>query len=327
MAEQIRLFEDATEVVAPVSTGNDPQTIEWSYSRRDLFERCLFWYYCQYYGATAGKAKIDPLKPQLRFLKSLSNCHLRAGDLLHLVIRTYFRRLNSGERWSETESLRWAEDLFKRDRSHSLNYLRPGRPGADNGHEVILAEFYYGWPEAEDIWQGSAIKLRKALTNFLMLPKFESFRAGAKHPQTLIEKTVRLREDHFRLRGQIDLAFPENDRVAVVDWKIGGAGGGEDSLQLLSYALVAMKEYNCSPEKIDLFRVHLSDGEITHWIVRAEEVQRAKARIIQDVQRMMTMDHYGREGARSAFTPCHQARVCRMCPYQDFCRKEVDVYA
>ena len=170
----------------------------------------------------------------------------------------------------------------------------------------------------------SEARLIKALTNFLTNPELEMFRRAAMHPQSLIEETIHLREEHFKLKGKIDYAYPESERIIVLDWKLGASSGGEDSLQLLSYALVAMKHFARTHEALDLFKVHLEDGNLSQYTVRDEDIRRAKARIIQDSQRMQAVDHYGRNGIARAFTPCGQPRVCSMCPFQQFCVKGVE---
>lgn len=322
MAQQGTLFDTGALLASEPKLARQHSRIEWSYSRRELFERCLMWYYFNYYGAKAGTAKNEPRKKELRFLKSLSNRHLRAGEIMHFVIRTYLKQLKDGQEWTLDRLLRWARDIYNADLRCSVSYQQ-GRTITDpRSRSKLLAEFYFNLPNAKQLWEESEARLVKGLKNFVTLSELERFRRGALHPQSLIEKTVRLREEHFSLKGQIDYAYPEGERVIVLDWKLGASSGGEDSLQLLSYALVAMKHFACSPEALDLFKVHLEDGGVFPYRVRDEEIRRAKARIIQDSERMQTVDHYGRNGIAGAFTPCGQARVCSLCPFQQFCAKE-----
>ena len=322
IAQQGTLFDTEPVLVSEPQAAREHSLIEWSYSRREMFERCLLWYYFNYYGAKAGTAKDEPRKQELRFLKKLSNRHLRAGEIMHLVIRTYLKQLKNGEEWTLDRMLRWARDIYNGDLQRSIRYQQGIRDFDPRSHSVLLSEFYFDIPDAKLLWEESATRLVKALTNFMTLPVLEKFRRGAIHPQSLIEENLRLREEHFHLKGQIDTAYPEGDRITVLDWKLGASSGGEDSLQLLSYALVVMRHFACSSEALDLFKVHLEDGHVSQYAVRDEEIRRAKARIIQDSQRMQAVDHYGRNGIASAFTPCGQARVCSMCPFQQFCTKE-----
>ncbi len=327
MFQQMTLFDTEPVQPEPEATSRSSQ-IEWSHSRRDLFERCLFWYYGTYYGARKGTATLEPHKEELRFLKKLENVNLRAGTIMHLVIRTCLQHSKKGDSWTVERTLSWAQEIYKQDLKFSREY-RPGTPlpGGDNA-PVLLMEFFYGFPDAEELWEKSVARLRKALTNFFMNPEFERFRRGASHPDSLIEKMVRLNDRHFNLRGQIDLAYPEDGRQVVLDWKIGAADGeSSDSLQLLSYALAAVEELGCGPESIDLYKVHLGDGDgkVTAYTVCDHQIRSARARIIQDTERMYSMDRYGKDGVSAAFTPCGQPRVCRMCPFQPLCPKGVEI--
>lgn len=318
--EQIGLFGDIGLVPAlrlPVVVGE--VLPEWSYSRRSLFEQCLRAYYYKYYGAKSGAAKSEPLKPQLRFLKSLSNRHLRAGILLHLVLRTYLKKLAEGDEWTSDQLRRWATEMYRRDLAFSKEFQRTGTSLSSDGRTVLLAEFYAGLPNADALWNESVERLCRALDNFRNHPTMEPFRRAAKQSGVLVEKSVRLKEPGFRLKGQIDFAYSESGRVTLVDWKIGESGGSEDSLQLLSYALVAMQEYNCTPNDIDLYVAYLGDGKVQQYTVSEYEVSRAKGRIRQDSQRMLAMDWYGREAITEAFTPCEQKRICDMCPFNSVC--------
>lgn len=71
MFEQVGLFEIETAITPLPGVVCRSPLIKWSHSRRDLFERCLLWYYYKYYGSTARTAKAEPLKEQLHFLNSL----------------------------------------------------------------------------------------------------------------------------------------------------------------------------------------------------------------------------------------------------------------
>ena len=107
-----------------------------------------------------------------------------------------------------------------------------------------------------------------------------------------------------------------------MEWKIGDSDGIEDSLQLLSYALGAIDKYGCSATDIDLYRIHLGDSKISHFEVCERKLLNAKARIIQDMEKMQSLDGYGRDAVAVAFTPCGQPRVCVLCPFQEVCTKE-----
>ncbi len=294
----------------------------WSYSRRSLLERCPRAYYYQYYGANRNTARAEPLKERLHFLKSLTNRHLRAGDIVHLVIRTYLNKLKEKDVWEVDRVLNWARQIFQKDYAYSSKY-RPTDPRSrDRFPPALLSEFYYNIDDAESLFRESQTRMLSALRNFIENPTFANFRDGSCDSNALIEKSVSVKSGHFSLRGKLDLAYSNGDRVAVVDWKIGKSEGGDDSLQLLSYALGAIKEFDCQPNRIDLYRVHLSDSVIVTFRVSEREVMRAEGRIIQDIERMEAMHRYGKQAVADAFTPCGQPLICKQCSFQEICPKE-----
>ena len=296
--------------------------MQWSYSRRNLLGRCPRAYYYQYYGANKRMAKAEPLKEHLYFLKTLKNRYLRTGQITHLVIQTYLNKFQKEEAWSVERLLNWARQIFQKDYAYSRKY-RPGDTLPTGRYPpVLLLEFYRRLENADRLFLESESRMLEALRNFAVNPEFSDFRRGACYSNALIEKSISIKNSHFSMRGQIDLAYPHGDRIVVVDWKIGKTGGNDDSLQLLSYALGAIKEFNCQPDCIDLYRIHLSDSSIEASNVSEMEVSRAKGRIIQDLERMEMMDEYGKQAVVEAFTPCAQPLVCAQCVFESICPKE-----
>lgn len=333
---QFSLFDEpsASQIIAPATTiarATKPvraklpkpkikPPIEWSYSKRDLFERCLLWYYYNHYGALKTRAKLEPLKNELQFLKQLSNFNLRAGDILHIVIGAYLKKAKNGEVWTLDRLLSWAKAIYEQDKIFSVNYRRGDVLPEGLSAPVLLVEFFYDLPDASQNWQRSFDRLQVALTNFITNPKFEGFRAGALYEDSLIERPVRVTEANFKMRGKLDLAYPQDERHKIIDWKIGESSGeSSDSLQMLAYAFAAVNELRRPADSIDLYKVYLQDSVVSVYSPNESDVQKARAFIIQDTERLMKMDDYGIAGNVAAFTPCEQLRVCRMCPFSSVC--------
>ena len=53
-------------------------------------------------------------------------------------------------------------------------------------------------------------------------------------------------------------------------------------LQLFAYSLSAIKEFQCQPEKIDLYKV-FNGRKVAKYTMSEKAVMRTRARIIQDV--------------------------------------------
>ena len=295
---------------------------EWSYSRRGVLEQCPRKYYYQYYGSSSKKANDDPQKEKLSFLKKLQNRHLRTGSLLHLVIRTYLKKLQEGEQWSLEWLLDWARKMYWADLEYSREYENGIRIPNEEHPPTLLLEFYYGLPDAESVCSEAEKRLTMALTNFVKSQNFACFREGACHTSAEIEKPIRLKEPGFTLKGTVDLLYWEGDQVVIVDWKIGSAGNSNDSLQMLAYGWWAKQEFGIPVDCIVLHRVHLADDIVSTSNVTEKDLARVKARILQDLEQMQTAHRFGQQWIADAFTPYAQPKVCALCQFQEVCPKE-----
>lgn len=295
---------------------------EWSHSRRETLEQCARKYYYQYYGPSRRTAKNDPQKEKLRFLKKLQNRHMRTGDILHFVISTYLNKLQQGEQWTLDRLLQWARKVYRKDIKYSQQYEHGTRLSDNIRDPKLLLEFYYGLLDAESLCVEAEERLITALTNFITSKNLVQFRAGASKTSAMIEKSARLKETHFTLRGRIDLAYWEDDRFVIVDWKIGSASSSDNNLQMLAYAWWAKQEFELPVDRIIPHRVHLADDTVSTFNVSERLLMRVEARILQDLERMREADTYGVQGVAEAFTPCAQPKVCEMCQFQEVCPKE-----
>lgn len=318
---QLSLFDHSPLKVTVFGFQGTTAKIEWSYSRRQLMNQCLLAYYYRYYGASRRTAQNEPLKEELRFLKALSNRHMRTGKILHLVIKTYLKHRRDGNQLSAQWGLNWARKLYNEDLAFSRSYRRgvDSLPDGQNS-PVLLAEFYYDSERAEAEWKESEERLSTALTNFFNNPDLQDFIVGGSRADAKIEESFPLKSNDFNLDANPDIVFlTDIQRTVIADWKIGEAGGSEDSLQLFAYALAVSGETGCSPQEIDLYLIHLSDGAIIPYTVDERQLMRTRVRIIQDVQRMRMMDEFGRSGDSAAFTPCQQRRICANCVFREVC--------
>ena len=317
---QLALFEKSK--TGRIPEPDKPTFLEWSYSRRGVLEQCPRKYYYQYYGSSSKKSNDDPQKEKLHFLKKLQNRHLRTGSLLHLVIRTYLKKLQQGERWSLDWLLSWARKMYWADLEYSREYENGTRIPDGDHSPTLLSEFYYDLPDAESICFEAGKRLVTALTNFVESQNFAQFRDGACQTSAQIEKPIRLRESRFTLRGTVDLIYWEEDKVVIVDWKIGGPGNSDDSLQMLAYAWWAKQELGIPVDHITLHRGHLADNIVSTSNVTERDLKRTKAKLLQDLAQMQTAHRFGQQWTADAFTPYAQPRVCDLCQFQGICPKE-----
>ena len=320
-ANQLGLFESETSSIG--SRRALLQSITWSYSRRSTFERCALRYYFQYFGANTRLAKAEPDKEELRLLKSVSSRHERTGSILHLAIAWCLRAAQRGEEPSTDRLVGWARRLFVADRAYSR--LDPDGLNPDHGSRfppVLLREYHYRQPDAEQLCEEAEQRLLDALRTFATDQSLNSLRLAGATPGALLEHPMRLHQSQIpcRVGGRIDLAYKCETSATVADWKLGiGDGTADDSLQLAAYALWAVEHFACDPSALRVCKVHLSSREVTDFPANAAVLRLTRARIVQDAERMAAVQAYGEAGVAVAFSPCAQPAVCNSCPFQRIC--------
>lgn len=317
-SEQLSMFADEDEEQPDRRT--NLQGIAWSHSRRSTLEQCARRYYNEYFGANKRTAKQELSKEQLHFLKGLANRHERTGSILHLAIKSYFRKAQQGRPWNVTALVDWAQGIFREDQRFSQ--MHPDGPihTGEQYPPALLREYHYRQPDANVLCQAAEERLVTALSAFGNDPRFEQFRRAGAMPSALIEQKLNLSSFPCKVGGIIDLAFERADGVTIIDWKLGaGDGTGNDSLQLAVYSLWAIKHFGCTPEQLHVCKVHLSSCEIVDFEVNAEVLIAARGRILQDAERMMAIQDYGERGIADAFTPCFQPNICGICVFEREC--------
>lgn len=294
--------------------------VTWSYSKRSLFERCQRRYYYEYYGSTVALGRVDPQHALLRRLKALEGRHERVGALLHRGISTYFHRAQAGTPISATDLVDWLLTIFRRDCAYSRTDPDGVHPAAGAYAPVLLREYHDRQPDVDFLVAESEQHLQEGVHAFLTVPVFAPFREAGMQPGALIEQHLRLPGFSCKVDGRLDLAFAREDGATIVDWKSGMSDGdGTDSLQLAVYALWARAHYQVAPAAIHIYKAFLRGAEVVTFPVTEYLLDQARARIIQDAERMAQVQHYGEAGRIEAFTPCEQIGICRSCPFQSAC--------
>ena len=292
------------------------ETVTWSYSRRDVLEKCARRYYYEYYGATAPA---EPDKVEVSRLKRVQNRYERAGAILHFVIAAYLRAARKGEMWTTERLLRWAATIFADDRNYSLADPDGAAPPTKTFPPALLREFHYREPDAAEKIREVEQRLTVALSAFLSGPVFAPFRVAGTHEDALIEARLALKTLPCRVTGQIDLAYP-GERFTVIDWKMGaGDGSGDDSLQLAVYALWAHTARGVASDALAVYKAHLGGNAVQPFRVSDQLLASARARVLQDAERMAFLARYGNDGVAEAFTPNPHRAVCALCSYQRLC--------
>lgn len=291
--------------------------LNWSYSRRESLEHCTRRYFFQYYASTLPAGGF---KTKVNFLRGVKNRYLRTGEIAHLVIATYFKKLKIGKTLSEDWLAKWAKDLFLEDRRYSLHIRNGGASAQQQFPPTILDEVLNGSEGDGILLDHAEEQMLGAIHNFFRTTAFAEFRSLGALPEARIECTLSLPGFPVAVTGKIDLAAVSDANATVVDWKIGGSSdGGTESLQLAIYGLWATTEFGADEQNVRIVKAHLTTKEVVHFNVDLKAFVNARVRILQDLERMVILHRYGRSGVLDAFTPNPQQGICRLCPFREVC--------
>jgi hypothetical protein len=291
--------------------------LNWSYSRRETLEHCTRRYFFQYY---ASALPTGEFKTKVNFLRGVKNRYLRTGEIAHLMIATYFKKLKIGRNLSEDWLAKWAKDLLREDRKYSLHIRNGGAPAQQQFPPTILDEILNCLEGDEGLLDHAEEQMLRAIHNFFRSPALAEFRSLGALPQARIECKLSLPGFPVPVTGKIDLAVVSDANATVVDWKLGGSSdGGTESLQLATYGFWATTEFGTDEQNVRIVKAHLTTGEVVQFNVDLKAFVNARVRILQDLERMVILHRYGKSGVIEAFTPNPQEGVCRLCPFREVC--------
>lgn len=295
----------------------------WSYSKSQTLNTCSRRYYYDYFGSSKRLAPSDPDKAELLLLSQFSTRHLRAGSLLHLGIRTYYKKLLAGDNLRPAGLVDWVTKLFHSDRAASQAFFRTGRLAQGEGFApVVLLEFVRTPDEADSLFQTALDRLTGAFRNFLTGAAYAPYRDQERAREAFVERRFRVESAGVTLTGQVDFASRVASGFRIVDWKIGEeAISAPESLQLLSYALWATEGLRIPLEEVEILQIPLLGEARDPMRVTSSVVDLARSRIIEDTQMTAALEEFGRQGLTSAFTPRDHPNICALCPYRDPCWK------
>jgi len=85
--DQFDLFGNPIPIVAAAALTVKPVKARWSFSRLVSFGSCPRNGYYHYFGGSKRKAKAEPQKERIQFLKTLATGQLVAGEIAHRAIK------------------------------------------------------------------------------------------------------------------------------------------------------------------------------------------------------------------------------------------------
>jgi hypothetical protein len=294
----------------------------WSRSRDHTFQDCRRKYFYHYYGAWGGwDAAASEEVRRLYILKQLSSRQQWAGRVVHDAIEMVFHAFAQGR---DIPVEPFITDVIERMR----NEWRSSNAGRyhDNPKTTALFEHEYRIDLKPEAWQAVSRNAAACLRNFFRLPLLEAIRKTEPEHWS-IEHWSKV----FDFEGTAVWMAPdfgywtEEGRLALVDWKTGGANAEGAAFQLGCYALYANEVLGVEPGRVDLVEANLREPEVTphRWSdARLEEIKEQLRLSIRSMKAYL-VDPETNVALIADFEKTEELRICKWCNFRAVCRPEL----
>ncbi len=315
---QIDIFGNQTKE-SVVLKKEENTKIHWSFSKMQTFRDCPRRYYFLYYGSKKRTAKEEPLKNKLSTLAGLSNKYLYQGYLIHNLISIYFKKAKSGDTWTLTKLQSFAKKIIE----EVFVYNDEVKSGSENKEEEypkpLLKELLYDKVDPEELKEEIFETVSLCLESFLTAKQYKYIRKGGMKLSSKIEaNTSFILKENLLIDGKVDIAFIDEKHLVIADWKTGKKEIEDTSLQLLVYAIWARQLKDWDFGSLEIQKAYLADGIVETMEFSELHVDRAKARIMQDVELLKEMDEFGKASIKDAFA-MHVGDNCKNCQFEEIC--------
>jgi CRISPR/Cas system-associated exonuclease Cas4 (RecB family) len=293
--------------------------VGWSYSKMEMLKSCPRKYYYNYFGAGKRKAKEDTNKSEIAFLSKMSNIHTTVGTIVHESIAIFLRKRQKEEEWN-FEQLKW---LAEKKLNDTIDYTVKLKNGEETNNPFPLCpikELFYNTSLKDEIIDFAKAKINISLEHFYNSEDYEKIRDNGFYIETIVESMAKFKLDNTNIDGVIDIAFEDDGKFHIVDWKTSHYEPEETSVQLLVYALWAIEKHGKEIDEINIYKAYLLDGKIEPLEFTQKHLDRAKAKIRQSVEEMTMLEQYGIDGIIEAFDCCDEPKVCKLCPFEKICK-------
>jgi hypothetical protein len=293
----------------------------WSRSRDHTFQECRRKYYYHYYGAWGGWEAAAPEDVRrLYILKQLSSRQQWAGRVVHDAIEMAFHAFAHGR---DIPVEPFIADVIERMRGE----WRSSKAGRyrESPKTTALFEHEYAVELKPEAWQAMSRNVATCLRNFFRLPLLAAIRKTAPEHWSIEHWSKVFDFEGTSVWVAPDFGFWEDGRLALVDWKTGGASPDGAAFQLGCYALYADEVLHVEPARVDLFEANLREPEVTrlHWSDERLEAIKEQLRLSIRSMKAYLADPEANLAAIAGFEKTEELRICKWCNFRAVCRPEL----
>jgi hypothetical protein len=294
----------------------------WSRSRDNTFQECKRRYYYHYYGSWGGwEAGVAADIRRLYILKQLASRQMWAGRIVHDAIEMALQIFQHGR---EVPVEPFIADVIERMRGE----WRSSRDGRyrDNPKTLALFEHEYAVDLKAEVWQALSRNVSTCLRNFFRLPLLAEIRKTPPEHWSIEHWSKVLDFEGTPIWIAPDFGFwTDAGRLALIDWKTGGADPEAAAFQLGCYALYAQDMLGVEPARVDLFEVNLREPEVTphRWDAARLDDIRERLRLSIRSMKAYLADPATNLAVIEGFERTEELRICRWCNFRVVCRPEL----
>jgi hypothetical protein len=205
---------------------------------------------------------------------------------------------------------------------------RSSRPGRyrEAPKTVGLFEHEYHLELSREAWQALSQNVATCLRNFFRLPLLADIRRTSPEHWSIEHWSKVLDFEGTPIWIAPDFGFwTEAGRLALIDWKTGGADPEAAAFQLGCYALYAQDMLGVEPARVDLIEVNLREPTVTRHQWDAGRLDDVRERLRLSIRSMKAYlaDPAGNVAALDGFERTEELRICRWCNFRVVCRPEL----
>ena len=294
----------------------------WSRSRDNTFQECKRRYYYHYYGSWGGwEAGVSAEVRRLYVLKQLASRQMWAGRIVHDAIEMALQIFQHGR---DVPVEPFIADVIERMRGE----WRSSRDGRyrESPKTLALFEHEYAVELKPEVWQMLSRNVSNCLRNFFRLPLLAEIRRTSPEHWSIEHWSKVLDFEGTPIWIAPDFGFwTEAGRLALIDWKTGGADPESAAFQLGCYALYAQDMLGVEPARVDLLEVNLREPLVTphQWDATRLDGIRERLRLSIRSMKAYLADPAANMAALADFERTEDLRICRWCNFRAVCRPEV----
>ena len=196
----------------------------------------------------------------------------------------------------------------------------------DNPKTLALFEHEYAVDLKAEVWQALSRNVAGCLRHFFRLPLLAEIRATSPEHWSIEHWSKVLDFEGTPIWIAPDFGFwTASGRLALIDWKTGGADPDSAAFQLGCYALYAREMLGVEPANVDLLEVNLREPTVTkhHWdAARLEEI-RERLRLSIRSMKAYLAEPAGNVAVVEGYERTEELRLCRWCNFRIVCRPEL----